>query len=204
MPTVSLRSLVHLTRPPCLALILALLLFAVGGLAADAPDDSCLFYSSFIQWLGGLDATDLAQDVAVQGSYAYVAERTSRLEIVDLSDPESPSLLGSVVTEGFYQGVAIAGIYAYVAAGSGGLVIINISNPNAPQRVGGVTTLNSAQDVAVAGGYAYIADGTSGLTLVSIANPSSPLIYRNVALPGLAEAVAISAATLTSPATVRV
>ncbi len=49
------------------------------------------------------------------GTYAYVADDTAGLRVVDVSNPAAPFEVGFYDTPGSAQGVAVAGAYAYVA-----------------------------------------------------------------------------------------
>jgi hypothetical protein len=107
--------------------------------------------------------------VAVAGNYAYVADGGfGLLQVIDVSDPASPTIVGSVGTPGLASsGVAVAGEYAYVAGGYPGFQeVIDVSDPASPTIVGGVNTPHFACGVAVAGEYAYVADGESGLQVL--------------------------------------
>lgn len=66
-------------------------------------------------WLAGSLNTGPSFGVAVSGGHAFVAAGSSGLVIVDISDPENPAVVGSVITQGGANRVAIAGNYAYVA-----------------------------------------------------------------------------------------
>ena len=46
---------------------------------------------------------------------AYVTDELSGLQIIDISNPASPTLAGVYNTPGYAVGVAVAGNYAYVA-----------------------------------------------------------------------------------------
>jgi len=48
------------------------------------------------------------------------------LQIIDISNPALPTLIGSYDTAGSAYSVSIAGSYAYVADSGGGLVIIKV------------------------------------------------------------------------------
>jgi hypothetical protein len=65
----------------------------------------------------------------VEGNYAYVADRTSGLAIIDVSNPASPGTPVYMDTSGSAYGVTVVGNYAYVADYASGLAIINISRP---------------------------------------------------------------------------
>ena len=62
------------------------------------------------------------------------------LQVIDISTPTAPVIVGSVDTPGYAVGVSVANGYAYVAAGRSGLQVIDISTPTAPVIVGSVDT----------------------------------------------------------------
>jgi len=150
----------------------------------------CIDYEDYLRWVGGVDTPGYAHDVVIAGNYAYVAD--SDLQVIDISNPESPQIVGGVVTTGGARGVAISGSYAYVADYSSGLQVIDISDSVDPQLVGGVDTPGDAWGVAISGSYAYVADRGTGLQVVNISNPASPQIEGCVDTPGSAQSVVVS------------
>ncbi|KKW33513.1 MAG: PKD domain containing protein [Parcubacteria group bacterium GW2011_GWA1_53_13] len=136
------------------------------------------------------DATNLdgAISVYVSGRYAYLAAQTAdRLTIVDVSNPASPTTVGSVTDAQLdtANAVYVTGNYAYVAASGNAdrLTIVDVSNPSSPAIVGSVTStqLDGARSVYVSGRYAYVvAETADGLTIVDVSNPSSPAIVGSV------------------------
>ena len=67
---------------------------------------------------GSVDTGGIAYDVYVSGSYAYVADGLTGLEVIDISDPSSPVIISLVSGYhiGYVLGVYVSGSYAYVAA----------------------------------------------------------------------------------------
>ena len=59
----------------------------------------------------------IVNDVAVAGNYAYVADGSAGLRIIDVSLPSAPAEVGFYDTPGAAYDVAVAGNYAYVADG---------------------------------------------------------------------------------------
>ena len=114
-----------------------------------------------------MDTNGTARSVTVVGNYAYVADDTSGLAIIDITDPTNPGTPIYVDTNGEARGVAISGNYAYVADGSSGLAIINISDPNNPGSPTYINLTSTALDVTVSGNYAYIANQNSGLAIIN-------------------------------------
>jgi len=111
-----------------------------------------------------------ARGVAISGTHAYVTSAYS-LQVIDISDPESPTIMGSVHTQFPAVGVAVAGNYAYVACttnyyeGSGSMEVIDLTNPASPQYVFRWDT-GMVNGVAISGGHAYVADNWSGLQVL--------------------------------------
>ena len=106
---------------------------------------------SFLSGIGGFNGdpqTGPAYDVEIHNGVAYVAAGTGGLFTVDVSDPASISLLGSVKTPGAARAVAVAGTVAYIADNTSGLTIIDISDPSSPSLLGSFPTFQ-ARDVAV-------------------------------------------------------
>jgi hypothetical protein len=131
-------------------------------------------------------------DVFVSGDYAYVAAG-SGLQILDVANKKSPTLLGEIILPDGALSVDVSGSYAYIAAGESGLEIIDISNPsfltlvgsyNIPLWVGSDLYEISDSDVYVSGNYAYVAVYLADwhapvhfiyyLQRIDVKNPSSP------------------------------
>jgi len=105
--------------------------------------------------VGTYDTPGTANDVAIWGAYACVADGGS-LRLIDISDPEVPVPAGSYAVAG--QGVTVSGTLAYVAAGDMGLYVINIENPSSPRFEWSYNTPGAAVGVALYNGHALVAD----------------------------------------------
>jgi len=141
--------------------------------------------------VGSYDTPGYAMDVAVSGSYAYVADSDSGLRVIDISTPSSPTEVGFYDTPYLAKDVAVSGNYAYVADSESGLRVIDISTPSNPTEVGFYDTPGQADGVAVSGDYAYIAD-FGGLRVINISSPSNPYEVGYYDTPGQAWGVAVS------------
>jgi hypothetical protein len=65
-----------------------------------------------------------AVGVTVSGAYVYLAEGGSGLQVIDVTNPASPQIVGCVDTPGNARSVAVSGTHAYVADESSGLQIL--------------------------------------------------------------------------------
>ena len=127
------------------------------------------------------DTPGYANGVAVSGDHAFVADYTSGLQVIDISDPTNLVLAGSYDTPHEASGVAVSGDHAFVADADSGLQVIDISDPTNPVLAGSYDTPGQAQSVAVSGDHAFVADGTSGLQVIDISDPTIPVLARSSA-----------------------
>jgi len=123
-----------------------------------------------------------AVDIAVDGQHhrAYLAMSSAGLEIVDISDPASPSALATLPLPEQVSAVGIADSNLVVVgrrgSASAGLTLVDVSNPSAPVARGqiGMGFLPDPRAIAVKDTIAYVADASVGLTSVGIGNPNAP------------------------------
>ncbi|MDM8522837.1 C13 family peptidase [Desulfococcaceae bacterium HSG8] len=144
--------------------------------------------------IGSVDTSD-ASGVAINGNTAYVADGSGGLQVIDISDPESPRITGFVDTPGDASGVGITGNTVYVADGSGGLQVIDVSDPESPRVIGSLDTPDDALDVSIIGDEAYIACKSEGLQMADVSDPENPVIIGSVDTPGEASGLVITGNT---------
>jgi hypothetical protein len=142
--------------------------------------------------VGAYDTPDNAQRVRVDGDHAFVADYTSGLLVIDISDPTAPTLVGSYDTPGNAKDVFVAGDHAYVADDTYGLQVIDISDPTTPALAGSYDTPGNAWGVFVEGDYAYVGDYTFGLQVIDISDPTTPTVAGIYNTPGRAMGVYIA------------
>ena len=129
-----------------------------------------------MQLTGSYNTAGNARGVTVDGKYAYVADHSAGLQIVDISDLANPTLAATYNTAGNAKSVWVDGNYAYVADYADGLIVLDITDPTSPSLAGSCDTPGSARDVVVDGNYAYVADYSSGLQVINITYPAGPVI----------------------------
>ncbi|MCX6033133.1 MAG: proprotein convertase P-domain-containing protein, partial [Chloroflexi bacterium] len=139
--------------------------------------------------------------------YALVADGSAGLQVINVSDPVNPMLVGTYNTPGDARSVAVGQVanlpYAFVADGSWGLRVVDISTPTNPTdpKTGGsfYDTSGSAYGVAISGTIAFIADGAPGLVVINVADPANPQFVQTYDTPGEARSVAVAPAPPTAP-----
>ncbi|WP_413162054.1 cadherin domain-containing protein [Capilliphycus salinus ALCB114379] len=145
-----------------------------------------------IRALGSFYQDGSAQAVSIVGNLAYIANDREGLQILDISNPASPTLRGSIDTPGRAKDIAVAGNFAYIADDNGSLQVIDISNPATPTIVANAPTGGEANGVAVAGNFAYVSDNNGGLQIIDITDPTRPAPRGQIATPGRAWDVAVA------------
>lgn len=123
-----------------------------------------------------------AVDVAVDAQHhrAYLAMSSAGLEIVDVTDPASPSALATLPLPEQVSAVAIVDsnlvIVGRRGAASAGITLVDVSTPTAPVVRGqlGIGFVPNPRAIAVKDTVAFIADATVGLTSVGFGNPDAP------------------------------
>jgi len=132
-----------------------------------------------------------ARAVDVRDELLFVANGNDGLAILDVSNPASAVLLGSVEMPGRAVDVFAGVEFVYVANDETGLVIVDAGNPAEPVISGIENTPGRAVGVAAEGSIAYVADELLGVRVVNVADPSSPFLIRALSVEGTALAVAV-------------
>jgi len=97
-----------------------------------------------------------------------LADGPSGLQVLDVSTPSAPTLLGGVDTPGSAYGITVHNDVAFVADYDSGLQVINVSTPSAPTLLGSVATPGSARGITVRNDVAFVADWIGGLQIFDL------------------------------------
>ena len=82
-------------RSPSIVTLLIVMVMAGSNAGAD-----CIDYRNYMPTIGSLDTPGEARGIALSGTVAYLADGPSGLQVIDVSNPASPMILGSVDTPG--------------------------------------------------------------------------------------------------------
>jgi hypothetical protein len=131
------------------------------------------------------DVVEALVRTSVGGTQYIVASGGSKMWIINVQNPTTPSLL-STVDLGLGstgEGIATSGTYAYVAAGDAGFKIYNIATPSAPVQVASIDSLAYCESVVISQPYAYIAANTTSnfqgrSFIIDISTPENP-VYKS-------------------------
>ncbi|MBD3353032.1 MAG: hypothetical protein GF364_16245 [Candidatus Lokiarchaeota archaeon] len=107
------------------------------------------------------------------GNYLYVADGSNKqLEVVDVSDPTNPTLLGYEQFDYYAYDVFVLSNTAYVASGPKGLRTVNITDPANPDYMSNYETDMNTWEVVVIDDLAYTANGImDGLKIINVSDP---------------------------------
>ena len=168
-------------RKDFLLLTIAVTIFMVASVTQRSSCDALTI-------VGSVDTPDAAYGVYVSGSHAYVADHNGGLQVIDITAPSTPTIVGSLDVI-YAHKVHVTGGYAYVA---GGLIlyVIDISDPQNPVLEGHTTAFaRNARDLHVSGGYAYgVYDGLwSGspfgyLKVIDVSDLQNPSVAATVSM----------------------
>ncbi|MBS0351578.1 MAG: hypothetical protein JSR33_10435, partial [Proteobacteria bacterium] len=106
----------------------------------------------------------------VQGNFLYVGE-LSWIIIIDISDPQNPSVLSKIsdLGAGFIRALEIYGELIYFTADNEGFKIINITNPTSSTPViSQYSTFGHVYDMQIKGNFAYLAADEGGLKIIDL------------------------------------
>ena len=104
-------------------------------------------------------------DIEVMGDRAYVAQEYG-LAIIDVSDPEDPTMLNQTYLDSDGRAIEVSSLYAFLLTQDRGLYIYNITDPESPSLEN--TARPGGLDVVVTGNLVYLVSSSSLLTVYSV------------------------------------
>lgn len=150
--------------------------------------------------VGSINLTGNPTNIFVLGTFAYVTSDsdTAELQIVNISNPASPTMAGTYNAVGPANGtdVFVVGTRAYLTrltSGDPEFLIIDVSNKATPTLVGGLNLNGDAMSLVVLGNLAAIAstNNAAELQVINISTPTSPALIGSLSLGGSTDSSAI-------------
>ena len=114
--------------------------------------------------VGSFNTRVSATGVYVSDTTVYVADQNGGLQMINVTDPASPKILGVYDTDNA-NGVYVSGTTAYLADLSSGLQIVDVTDPTSPKFLGSYYN-TYANGVYVTNTTAYLAAGGNGLQII--------------------------------------
>lgn len=143
--------------------------------------------------IGSYDAAggNNANGIYVIGTTAYLVRASGGgapdFLIINVSNPASPTLTGSLVTGQIGYEVVVSGNYAYIATGDNAqeLKVINITTPAAPSLAGFLNLSGNVDAITIAmfGNAIFLGQG-SVLYTVNVSTPATPVSLGSLSVVG--------------------
>ncbi len=138
--------------------------------------------------LGSIDLQIPLFDIVALDNRVYGSTLRS-FQIIDITNPAKPMILGDALLPGDGYGVAVSGSHAFAATDGAGLTALDISDPASPFVIASLPLPGAAYDVAVTGSLAVVACRTEGVFTVDVTDPSAMTILGHADTPGEARGV---------------
>jgi hypothetical protein len=120
--------------------------------------------------------------LTVDGHFAYLAEGSAGMTIMNITAPALSFPVDTVNTPGNAIDVIVDGNLAFVADGSSGVQIIDVSNPSSANIIGNFDTAGDARRLALQGDTLFVADGSNGLVVLDVTDPTRPLLIDTITI----------------------
>lgn len=140
--------------------------------------------------LGSWDLGDDANEIALSGSYAFVASssNTQELQVVNISVPTAPVLAGSYDIGASVNAltVAVSGTNLFLGHGSN-LRVFNITTPTSPVLIKTLSLGGTVNDLVTDGAgnlFAATSNPTAEFQVIDVTVPASSVILDSVDLTG--------------------
>lgn len=152
--------------------------------ASEPPVDNCVVSLTLAEQMGtfyhSVNVGEHGDDVAVSGTKVYLAvsKTAEGLAVVDITDPDSASVLTHKDVNGKGRTVRISGstLYMGVDSNTKGLAILDVSTPSSPV-IRSTTNVGAAGNgTYLVGNYLYIGTEASSnsFRVYNVSNPASP------------------------------
>lgn len=134
-------------------------------------------FPSSINLLGTYQTiTDIMSIQVTSNGLAYLAVGSLRMEIVNVTNPATPSILNDFLASNlFFYDVKVSGSYAYIAGGNR-MVTLNVSDPFNLVFSSAYSTGNSNfYALSLTTGQVFTAEGTAGVETIGVGTPQTPV-----------------------------
>lgn len=127
---------------------------------------------------------DRSYDISIQGDYAYVANFTSGMYVLDISESTRPVKVANYNTPGLCNSIEVRDSIAYLAD-TASIILLNISDPHDPQLISELPLLCDGYGMALQYPYLYVtSEWTHDFTIIDVSDPQNPFITGSLHLNG--------------------
>ncbi len=157
-----------------MVLLIPVLTYAPENQSLEVPDTS-IQSSHPMQFLGVWPYGECRVSALIPARNLVLIGNGEALQVLDISSPDSLSVVGELNLYGSPQDITVSGKFAYIVTQSSFLVV-DISDPAnlsevASEYMGG----SSLRSLSLSSDYAYLAANDRGLLIYDISNPRNPV-----------------------------
>lgn len=135
--------------------------------------------AAFGDEIGDLSFGGFIEEIAVDGTLAYLAVDDVGLVVVVVGDGTQPTVLAELAVPGGARSIDLAG--ALAAVGGEQLYLVDVSDPTAPTLVAS-EPFTDVRGVALDNDCCHVADAVEGYALVDVGVPAAPVVLGRHAL----------------------
>jgi len=150
---------------------------AIKILNVSALPDSVFEVSTYI-------TQNTVEHIEISGTLAFLLEKNTGCEIVDISNPASPVIQCLFTTSGSCYDIKKADNLVYIADGTAGVCVVNVGNPANPYFVNQVNTDSDVRGIDYSPNFMFTAEYNSGAEVFNLFNPPYPKGFGYYETPG--------------------
>ena len=155
------------------------------------PDDVGTITGSYTI-VAKIQVPGYAQDLIVKDSLVLMAQGEGGLQVFNISDPENPLAMSSLLTglRGYSKKIDYSGNGVYLAAGGFGVNVIDISDPVRPIDIdANLTSISPAMNFCIKDNILFTATSERGFKAADISNVMFPDAGGQVGTPGYCQSL---------------
>jgi hypothetical protein len=131
----------------------------------------------FSDYLGGSDIYDISR----QGNLVFLACRNMGMQIIDITNPLEPVLVGDFVNHPYsFETMAIRNNLVCLASTKGMIYILDTTQPDAIVKKDSIDIGRDIKSVALLNDYLYVANDDSFLHVINVADDNAPVIETQI------------------------
>jgi len=159
------------------------------GLNAESRAALIRDFGNRAQLVSRLPLWGSVQDIELQDEFAYVANNTKGLVVLDVSNPANVEIAASLELPGRTLRALPNGNLLVTANERSGIQLVDITNPVAPSHIASIATPERVLALDMADNLLFAAADSEGLLVVDISQRETPVMIARLAIPGRSLAV---------------
>lgn len=124
--------------------------------------------------------------LALDGNFIYSSGSGSGsgIEVVDISNPANPAMVGFLACEGSTKSMTVVGGFAYLDQYPNGLLVVDLAQPESPTLLSTAPCGVGGRDIHYQDGFLYLVE-TAALVIVDVREPANPVVISRINLGNL-------------------